>query len=199
MPFPVLLPSRRRTARAVLLAAWSAGPAAAPLVAMATGRPAATAAPTTAAPTAAAAPATGTFVVRSVNGRALPFADRFSTTGGYEHRVYVERFLVRLDRDGRFVLTTLGAYKDAPRAMPVGANGGAGQLRDATVRGRWVRSGAAITLLPDPSRKGREYAPATGRLTADGLTLEYEVRWAYGGRFGARRYVLRAQHDPSFL
>ena len=148
------------------------------------------------APAPSAAPAVSrTYVVARVNGRPLPYDDRFVTTPGYEHRARFERLLVRLDPDGQFVITVLGAYRDVPRAQP----GGAGQARDETVRGRWTRRGAAVTLTPAPSKRGKTWAPATGRLTGAGLVLHYEIGWAYGGRWGTRQYTLHAAHDPSYL
>ncbi len=142
-----------------------------------------------------------TYVVRAVNGRPLPFQDRFATTPGYEHRVHLERFLVRLSPDGTFTFTVWGAYRDVPRdTPPAGPTGGAGQVSDHAVRGRWSLRGDAITLTPERSRKGRQYGPATGRLTGAGLVLRYEVGWAYpGGQFGSRRYHIAGAHDPSYL
>lgn len=152
--------------------------------------------------TSAGAPAitaSRTYVVQRVNARPLPFADRFSTTGGYEHRVWVERFLVRLDPGGSFTMTVHGAYRDVPRATPAAANNGAGQVRDEVVRGRWTLQGGALTLTPAPSRRGRQYAPATGTLRGASMVLRYRIGWAYGGRVGARDYQLTLAHDPSYL
>ena len=150
-------------------------------------------------PATAAAPRT--YVVQRVNGRPLPFRDRFATTPGYEHRVHLERFLVRLDPSGTFTFAVWGAYKDAPTGMPsADATGGAGAVRDAVVRGRWTRSGETVALTPEPSKKGKRYAPAVGRLTPAGLELRYEIGWAYpAGQWGARRYALTAVYDPSYL
>jgi hypothetical protein len=164
-------------------------------------RPAPATPPPRAAAPAAAPAAPRTYVVQRVNGRPLPFRDRFATTPGYEHRVHLERFLVRLDPAGTFTFAVWGAYKDAPRGAPAAdATGGAGQVRDVVVRGRWTRAGTAVTLTPEPSKKGRRYAPAVGRLTPAGLELRYEIGWAYpAGQWGARHYQLAASYDPSFL
>ena len=150
---------------------------------------------------ASAAAAPRTYVVQRVNGRALPFRDRFATTPGYEHRVHLERFLVRLDPGGTFTFAVWGAYRDAPRDTPAGGpTAGAGEVRDVVVRGRWTRAGTTVTLTPEPSKKGRRYAPAVGQLTPAGLVLRYEIGWAYpAGQWGARRYQLAAAYDPSYL
>ena len=177
---------RRPRPRAVIVAA-----------ALAIARPAAGAGGRPGAPRPVGAPVavSRTFVVQRVNGAGLPFHDRFSTTPGYEHRLRLERVLVRLDPTGTFVMTVQGAYKDAPRDLPPGA----GQSRDEAVRGRWTLQGRTVTLTPAPTRKGRQYAPATGTLAGGALTLRYTVGWAYGGRAGSRSYQLGAVHDPSYF
>lgn len=138
---------------------------------------------------------TRTYVVRQVNGRGLPFRDRFSTTPGYEHRTQLEQALIRLGGDGAFTMTVYGAYKDAPRDMP----GFAGQTRDEVVHGHWTRQGTAVTLHFAPNKKGKQVAPAAGQLTGDRLTLRYTIGWDYGVKAGTRTYTFTAVHDPSYL
>lgn len=144
---------------------------------------------------AAAPAASRTYIVRQVNGRDLPFQDRFSTTPGYEHRARMEQAAVRLNGNGTFTMTIYGAYRDAPRDMP----GFAGQPRDEEVKGRWAQQGSAVTLRFAPAKNGRAVAPATGQLTGDRLLLRYTIGWDYGIRSGSRSYQLTAVYDPSFL
>jgi hypothetical protein len=191
------------TGRALALAAWAHLTAAGAHAPAPSGGPARRAPDLTppAAPAAARWGGPRTFVVQRVNGRGLPFQDRFATTPGYEHRVHLERFLVRLEPGGRFTFAVWGAYKDAPRGEPAaGPTAGAGQVRDAVVRGRWTLAGTTVTLTPEPSKRGKRYAPAVGRLTPAGLVLRYEIGWEYaGGQWGTRRYELAAAYDPSYL
>lgn len=136
-----------------------------------------------------------TYIVRQVNGRDLPFQDRFSTTPGYEHRARMEQAAVRLNSNGTFTMTIYGAYRDAPRDMP----GFAGQARDEEVRGRWAQQGSAVTLRFAPGKNGRTVAPAKGQLVGDRLVIRYTIGWDYGLQSGSRSYVLTAVYDPSYL
>jgi hypothetical protein len=133
----------------------------------------------------------GTYVIRSVNGHALPFADRVPSTPGYEHRVTLGRAALRLDPDGAFLLTAHYVHDHAPRRAATQP----APEKDDVVKGRWTLRGTALTLVPARSKRGRQPVPLVGRLAAGRLVLPYDVRTGTA----ERHYVFVGAYDPSYF
>jgi hypothetical protein len=133
----------------------------------------------------------GTYVIRSVNGHALPFADRVPSTPGYEHRVTLGRAALRLDPDGAFRLTAHYAHDHTSR----GAATQPAPQKDDVVKGGWTLRGNALTLVPARSKRGRQPVPLVARLTAGRLVLPYDVRTGTA----VRHYVFVGAYDPSYF
>ena len=133
----------------------------------------------------------GTYVVRSVNGHALPVADRLPSAPGYEHRATLTRAAVRLDADGRFVLTAHYAHEHTARNAPPSRV----PARDDAVRGRWTLEGSTLTLVPARSKRGRQAAPLVGRLAGGRLVLPHDVSIGVS----ERHYVFAAVYDPAYF
>lgn len=148
--------------------------------------------PPVAVPAVRRAPgAVGTYVVRSVNGRAIPFADRLPAGPGYEHRATLSRAAVRLDPDGAFVLTAHYAHEHTTRSAPPSRV----PAKDDAVRGRWTLRGTTLTLVPARSKRGRQAAPLVGQLVGGRLVLPYDV--STGITEG--HYVFAAAYNRSYF
>lgn len=133
----------------------------------------------------------GTYVVRRVNERPLPYSDRLPTSDGFEHRATLVGAFLRLDSAGTFSLFVRYKHAHQLRRAPMEF---APQL-DTELNGRWTLERSTLTLAPDNSRRRRPHPPVVARLDAGRVTLPYllDTGWTL------RRYVMVAQYDPTYF
>ena len=131
--------------------------------------------------------AAGVYRLERVNGRALPAADRLVGGAGYELVGRVDRVVLNLRPGGRFTAQVHYQYAHvvAGARVPVG-----GDWADADAGGAWTVRGGRLTLLPDPSRRGRPAPALSGDWRRDRIVMDLR----YAGRYTAgreRQYVVR--------
>ena len=136
---------------------------------------------------------TGVYRLERVNGRALPAADRLVGAAGYELVGRVDRVLLNLHPSGRFTVDVHYQYAHvvAGTTLPIGRD-----WSDADAGGAWTVRHGRLTLLPDPSRRGRA-APA---LTGDWRQGRIVMDLRYAGRYTAgqeRQYVVRLDRSAN--
>jgi hypothetical protein len=132
----------------------------------------------------------GTYVVRRVNAKALPYSDRLPASDGWEHRATLERAFLHLERGGTFSLYIRYRQTHQPRGTPTEYS----PLLDAELHGRWALEGTALTMAPDPPKHGPPPETVVATLQGGRVIMPY----LYTTGWTRRRYVMEAQYDPSY-
>ncbi|GJG87019.1 hypothetical protein tb265_22000 [Gemmatimonadetes bacterium T265] len=133
--------------------------------------------------------AAGVYRLERVNGRALPAADRLVGAAGYELVGRVDRVLLNLHPSGRFTVDVHYQYAHVVAGTPVPLGD---DWSDADAGGAWTVRDGRVTLLPDPSRRGRPSPALSGDWRRDRIVMDLR----YAGRYTAgqeRQYVVRLQ------
>lgn len=137
----------------------------------------------------------GVYRLERINGRPLPASERLVGAAGYELVGRVDRVLLNLHSSGRFTVDVHYQYAHvlAGTRVPLGDS-----WSDADARGTWTVRAGALTLLPDPSRKGRAAPPLLGSWRGDRIVMDLR----YAGRYTGgqeRQYVVRLARAPEMF
>jgi hypothetical protein len=132
----------------------------------------------------------GTYVVKRVNARTLPYSDRLPASDGWEHRATLERAFLHLEPGGTFSLYIRYRQTHQPRGTPTEYS----PLLDADLHGRWALEGTTLTMAPDPPKRGRTPETVVAQIQGGRVILPYR----YSTGWASRRYVMEAQYDPSY-
>ncbi|MDQ3243143.1 MAG: hypothetical protein M3Q09_05415 [Gemmatimonadota bacterium] len=114
---------------------------------------------------------TGLFVANALNAHPLPRVERVPSVDGYEHWFKLERGLLTLRPDGRFIASFRYYRKHVKPKSAVSP----GPLLNETYKGRFSVSGTRITLQPDPTKKYKKVQPIIGTINGLRMSLPYVV------------------------
>ena len=120
---------------------------------------------------ATAALPTGLYVANLLNRHPLPRIERVPSTDGWEHWFKLERGLLTLRPDGRFIASFRYYRQHVPPRAPVRP----GPLLNETYKGKFTVSGTRITLIPDPTKKYKRVQPIIGSISGDRMNIPYIV------------------------
>ncbi|HUQ46664.1 MAG TPA: hypothetical protein VM053_00310 [Gemmatimonadaceae bacterium] len=114
---------------------------------------------------------TGLFVATLLNRHPLPRIERVPSQDGWEHWFKLERGLITLRPDGRFI-ASFKYYRQhvAPRAAVR-----PGPLLNETYKGKFSVRGTQITFQPDPNKQSRHPPPIVGTINGDNMNIPYIV------------------------
>ena len=121
-------------------------------------------APTSAAPT-------GLFVGTLLNSRPLPRIERVPSQDGWEHWFKLERALITLRPDGRFI----ASFKYYRQHVKPKAAVRPGPLLNETYKGKFTVAGTSITFTPDRTKQHRKPPPIVGTIVGDRMNIPYIV------------------------
>lgn len=114
---------------------------------------------------------TGLFVANALNAHPLPRVERVPSVDGWEHWFKLERGLLTLRPDGRFI-ASFRYYRQ--HVKPRGAVR-PGPLLNETYKGRFSVQGSRLTLNPDPTKKYKKVKPIIGTIAGTRMSLPYIV------------------------
>lgn len=114
---------------------------------------------------------TGLYVGTFLNRHPLPRIERVPTQDGWEHWFKLERAMITLRPEGRFI-ASFRYYRQhkAPKAQirP-------GPLLNETYKGKFIVRGTQITFNPDPNKRSRKPPPIIGTIAGDRMNIPYIV------------------------
>jgi hypothetical protein len=114
---------------------------------------------------------TGLFVGTLLNRHPLPRIERVPTQDGWEHWFKLERALITLRPEGRFI-ASFKYYRQ--HVKPKGAVR-PGPLLNETYKGKFSVKGTQITFNPDPNKKSRKPPPIIGTISGNSMNIPYIV------------------------
>ena len=118
----------------------------------------------------AAAPS-GLFVGTLLNRHPLPRIERVPSQDGWEHWFKLEKALVTLRPEGRFIASFRYYRQHKKPKAPIRP----GPLLNETYKGRFTVKGTQITFFPDPNKHRRKPPPIVGTIVGDQLNIPYIV------------------------
>ena len=113
----------------------------------------------------------GLFVGTLLNRRPLPRIERVPSQDGWEHWFKLERALITLRPEGRFI----ASFKYYRQHVKPKAAVRPGPLLNETYKGKFSVKGDQITFLPDPNKKSRKPPPIIGTISGDRMNIPYIV------------------------
>lgn len=114
---------------------------------------------------------TGLFVGTLLNSHPLPRVERVPSQDGWEHWFKLERALVTLRPEGRFIASFKYYRQHVKPKSPVRP----GPLLNETYKGKFTVKGTQITFIPDPNKRSRRPPPIIGTINGDRMSLPYIV------------------------
>lgn len=114
---------------------------------------------------------TGLFVGTLLNAHPLPRAERVPSQDGWEHWFKLERALITLRPDGRFI-ASFKYYRQHVRHRSAVRPG---PLLNETYKGKFRVKGSQITFQPDPTKQRRKVPPIIGTINGDRMNIPYIV------------------------
>jgi hypothetical protein len=113
----------------------------------------------------------GLFVGTSLNRYPLPRIERVPSQDGWEHWFKLERALITLRPEGRFIASFKYYRQHVKPRSPVRP----GPLLNETYKGKFSVKGTQITFVPDPNKKTRKPPPIIGTIAGDRMQIPYIV------------------------
>jgi len=114
---------------------------------------------------------TGLYVATRLNAHALPRIERVPSTDGWEHWFKLERGLITLRPDGRFIASFRYYRQHKSPKAPVRP----GPLLNETYKGKFSVRGTSITFVPDKTKQIKRTQPITGTINGQRLSVPYIV------------------------
>ena len=114
---------------------------------------------------------TGLFVGTLLNRHPLPRVERVPSQDGWEHWFKLERALITLRPEGRFIASFKYYRQHKKPRSPVRP----GPLLNETYKGKFSVKGTQITFIPDPNKKSRKPPPIVGTISGDRMNIPYIV------------------------
>ncbi|HEX2723257.1 MAG TPA: hypothetical protein VHM24_10085, partial [Gemmatimonadaceae bacterium] len=114
---------------------------------------------------------TGLFVGTLLNAHPLPRIERVPSQDGWEHWFKLERALVTLRPDGRFI----ASFKYYRQHVKPRAAVNPGPLLNETYKGKFIVKGTSITFNPEPTKQRRKPPPIVGTIVGDRMNIPYIV------------------------
>ena len=114
---------------------------------------------------------TGLFVGTLLNSRPLPRIERVPSQDGWEHWFKLERALITLRPDGRFI----ASFKYYRQHVKPKAAVRPGPLLNETYKGKFTVAGTSITFTPDRTKQHRKPPPIVGTIVGDRMNIPYIV------------------------
>ena len=122
------------------------------------------------------------YTVHRVNGSTVPYVTRLAATNGSLHTVELDALSLRLKRNGRFDVLVRYRHAAWERAIAPSA-----PVLDADFHGSYVLTASgALTLYPDPGRRGTRRAAWNGRVFGDRVLFRRTIAMgtqSYGFQF----------------
>jgi hypothetical protein len=120
---------------------------------------------------ATAAAPSGLFVGTLLNRHPLPRIERVPSEDGWEHWFKLERALITLRPEGRFI----ASFKYYRQHVRPRAAVRPGPLLNETYKGKFTVKGTQITFQPDPTKQRRKVPPIIGVIVGDRMNIPYIV------------------------
>lgn len=114
---------------------------------------------------------TGLFVGTLLNSRPLPRIERVPSQTGWEHWFKLERALITLRPEGRFIASFKYYRQHKTLKAPVRP----GPMLNETYKGKFSVQGTTITFQPDPTKQRRKIPPIIGTILGDRMNIPYIV------------------------
>jgi hypothetical protein len=114
---------------------------------------------------------TGLFVGTLLNSHPLPRVERVPSQDGWEHWFKLERALITLRPEGRFIASFKYYRQHVKPKAPVRP----GPLLNETYKGKFTIKGSQITFQPDPTKQRRKIPPIIGTINGDRMNIPYIV------------------------
>lgn len=113
----------------------------------------------------------GLFVGTTLNRYPLPRVERVPSQDGWEHWFKLERALITLRPEGRFIASFRYYRQHLKPKAPVRP----GPMLNETYKGKFSVKGTQITFVPDPNKKTRKPPPIVGTINGDRMQIPYIV------------------------
>lgn len=114
---------------------------------------------------------TGLYVANRLNAHALPRIERVPSNAGWEHWFKLERGLVTLRPDGRFI----ASFRYYRQHKTLKAAVRPGPLLNETYKGKYSVRGTQITFTPDKTKQVKRSQPIIGTISGQKLSIPYIV------------------------
>lgn len=114
---------------------------------------------------------TGLYVANRLNAHALPRIERVPSNAGWEHWFKLERGLVTLRPDGRFI----ASFRYYRQHKTLRAAVRPGPLLNETYKGKYSVRGTQITFIPDKTKQVKRSQPIIGSISGQKLSIPYIV------------------------
>ena len=137
----------------------------------------------TRAPTADSGLAMGSFVSSRIDDKKLPVKDLVTDDRGTQYLIEFDELVLSLKGNGEF----RAALRYRQTLARKGEQTTQEPIERMTVYGTWVREGAAIRFVPDPTRGGEGLRILAGTHTAKTITVPFDYQ---NGRVLRRARVL---------
>ena len=114
---------------------------------------------------------TGLYVANRLNAHALPRIERVPSNAGWEHWFKLERGLVTLRPDGRFI----ASFRYYRQHKTLRAAVRPGPILNETYKGKFSVRGTQITFIPDKTKQVKRSQPIIGTISGQKLSIPYIV------------------------
>ncbi len=114
---------------------------------------------------------TGLYVANRLNAHALPRIERVPSNAGWEHWFKLDRGLVTLRPDGRFI----ASFRYYRQHKTLRAAVRPGPLLNETYKGKFSVRGTQITFIPDKTKQVKRSQPIIGTISGQKLSIPYIV------------------------
>lgn len=114
---------------------------------------------------------TGLYVANRLNAHALPRIERVPSNAGWEHWFKLERGLVTLRPDGRFI----ASFRYYRQHKTLRAAVRPGPILNETYKGKFSVRGTQITFVPDKTKQVKRSQPIIGTISGQKLSIPYIV------------------------
>ena len=114
---------------------------------------------------------TGLYVANRLNAHALPRIERVPSNAGWEHWFKLDRGLVTLRPDGRFI----ASFRYYRQHKTLKAAVRPGPILNETYKGKFSVRGTQITFIPDKTKQVKRSQPIIGTISGQKLSIPYIV------------------------
>jgi len=114
---------------------------------------------------------TGLYVAHRLNAHALPRIERVPSNAGWEHWFKLDRGLVTLRPDGRFI----ASFRYYRQHKTLRAAVRPGPILNETYKGKFSVRGTQITFIPDKTKQVKRSQPIIGTISGQKLSIPYIV------------------------
>ena len=114
---------------------------------------------------------TGLYVANRLNAHALPRIERVPSNAGWEHWFKLDRGLVTLRPDGRFI----ASFRYYRQHKTLRAAVRPGPILNETYKGKFSVRGTQITFIPDKTKQVKRSQPIIGTISGQKLSIPYIV------------------------